>query len=121
MDMLFPIMIVTLLMLIVDHFDHPKVNENIIMPQTTIIDNRLAIGDIVVFEVSGIKKSAPNQTHQTVKGQVLSFGDERIEIDNFIRKNDPKARKDNQGRARRQYRFDQILGGRNNIRIAYHG
>jgi hypothetical protein len=108
-------------MLIADHFDHPKVNENIIMPQTTIINNSLAVGDIVVFEVSGIKKSASNQTHQTVRGQVLSFGDERIEVDNFNRKNELKARKDKQGRARRQYRFDQILGGRNNIRIIHHG
>lgn len=121
MDALFTIMIFTLLMLIADHFNNPKIVKDIPVPQTTTIDDSLAVGDFVIFEVFNIKRSESNQSRQTVRGEVLSFGDDRIEVDNFSRKNDPKARKDSQGRARRQYRFDQILGGRSNIRIAYHG
>ena len=121
MDMFFLIMILTLLMLIVNHFDKPKNVEDIATPQTTVTNDNFAIGDFVIFEVFSIKKSESNQSRQTVRGEVLSFGEERIEVDNLNRKNDPKARKDSQGRARRQYRFDQILGGRKKIRIAYHG
>ncbi len=121
MDMFFLIMILTLLMLIVDYFDQPKNIEDIVPPQIIVVNDNLAVGDFVIFEVFSIKKSEFNQTNQTIRGEVLSFGEERIEIDNFDRKNDPKARKDSQGRARRQYRFDQILGGRKQIRIAYHG
>ncbi len=121
MDMFFPFLIVTIVAFIVKHYDNPQVNEDDVVPQETITNDSLAVGDLVIFEVSGVKKSELNQTHQTVKGQVLSFGEERIEIDNFIRKNDPKARKDSQGRARRQYRFDQIVGGRDNIRTICYG
>ncbi len=121
MDMFFLIMILTLLMLIVDYFDQPKNVEDIAPPQTIVTNDSLAVGDFVIFEVFNIKKSEFNQTNQTIRGKVLSFGDDRIEVDNFSRKNDPKARKDSQGRSRRQYRFDQILGGRNNIKVAYHG
>lgn len=121
MDMFFPIMILTLLMLIADYFDQQKNVEDVFMPQATTTNDSLAIGDFVIFEVFNIKRSESNQSRQTVRGEVLSFGEERIEVDNLNRKNDPKARKDSQGRARRQYRFDQILGGRTNIRIAYHG
>ena len=121
MDMFFLIMILTLLMLIVDYFDQPKNVEDIAVPQIMVVNDHFAVGDFVIFEVFSIKKSEFNQANQTIRGEVLSFGEERIEIDNLDRKNDPKARKDSQGRSRRQYRFDQILGGRNNIRIAYHG
>ncbi len=121
MDMFFPFLIVIIVAFIVKHYDDPEVNEEVVIPQAIIADNSLAVGNIVMFEVFGIKKSESNQTHQTIRGQILSFGEERIEMDNFDRKNNPKARKDSQGRARRQYRFDQIVGGRNNIRIICHG
>ncbi len=121
MDMFFLIMVYTLLMLIADYFDQPKNVKDIAVQQIIVVNDNFAVGDFVIFEVSNIKRSELNQSRQTVRGEVLSFGEERIEVDNLNRKNDPKARKDSQGRARRQYRFDQILGGRNNIRIAYHG
>lgn len=119
MDLFFPITIIIIIGFIVKHYDHPKINEDVIIPHIIIVNNDFAIGDFVIFEVSNIKRSELNQSRQTVRGEVLSFGEERIEVDNLNRKNDPKARKDSQGRARRQYRFDQIIGGRNNIRIAY--
>lgn len=121
MDLFFPIIIIIIIGFIVKHFDTPQTNEDINTSQATIVNNDLTVGDIVIFEVFNIKKSEFNQTNQTIRGQVISFGNDRIEIDNFDRKNNPKVRKDSSGKARRQYRFDQIIGGRNNIRIVYHG
>ncbi len=119
MNMFFLVAVLACIGFIVQYYD--DLQQAVITPEETIVDNNFAVGDFVMFEVSNIKRSELNQSRQTVRGEVLSFGEERIEVDNLNRKNDPKARKDSQGRARRQYRFDQILGGRNNIRIAYHG
>jgi len=68
------------------------------------------VNDLVMFNVRNLKESAVNNHIQTVRGQVLSIGKDRIEVNNFDRLADSTARKDNEGRARRQYRYDQIIG-----------
>ncbi len=78
-----------------------------------------AVDDIVIFNVKNLKDSATNNVAQTIRGSVLSFGADRIEIDNFDRLSDPSARKDNAGRARRQYRYDNIVGGREGVSVVY--
>lgn len=71
---------------------------------------RYQVNNIVMFNVKNLKESAVNNHVQTVRGQVLSIGKDRIEVNNFDRLSDKSARRDNEGRCRRQYRFDQIVG-----------
>ena len=78
-----------------------------------------AVDDIVIFNVRNLKDSAITNIAQTIRGSVLSFGTERLEIDNFDRLSSPSARKDNSGRARRQYRYDSIVGGREGVNVVY--
>lgn len=77
------------------------------------------VNDIVVFNVTNLHDSATNNHAQTIRGAVLSFGTDRIEMDNFDRLSDPSSRKDNAGHARRQYRYDSIVGGREGINVVY--
>lgn len=77
------------------------------------------INDIVVFNVTNLHDSATNNHAQTIRGAVLSFGVDIIEIDNFDRLSEKYARKDSSGRARRKYRYDSIVGGREGISVVY--
>ena len=76
-------------------------------------------GDIVVFQVNDIKESALSQESQTIRGEIISSGPDRIMINNFDRLADPNARKNNEGQAIRQYRFDQIVNGKEGIEVVY--